>query len=131
MGGAESHGVEGQHTLEALEQIEDQKAEDAEGEQASGVLGPALVDSFLDAAKDVAEAFERPENGMKKRPVARENFRHVRAHRLGEGENQDEEGGNLQSSVGCHIDINRILESLRFEERENQVQEEKKRGNSG
>jgi hypothetical protein len=88
--------------LEALEQIKDQKAEYAEGEQASGVLGPALVDIFFDAAKDVAEAFERPEDGVQKGSVACENLRHVRAHRLGEGENQDEEDGNLQSSIGCH-----------------------------
>ena len=64
---------------------------------------------------------------MKKRPLPRENFCHVGAHRLGEGENQDKEHCNLQKSVGCH---GSGLESLRFEERENQVEKQEKRRDS-
>src|ERR1700722_21037380 len=55
VGGAESHRIKWEHALEPLQQIKDKKAEDAEGEQASGVLRPALVGVFFDATKGVAD----------------------------------------------------------------------------
>ena len=66
---------------------------------------------------------------MEERPLSRENFCHVGAHRLGEGENQDKEHCNLQKSVGCHVRL--LLEALRLEERENQVEKQEKRRDSG
>jgi hypothetical protein len=122
--GAEAHRIEGEHALQPLQQIKNQKAEEAKCEQTSGVMSPALIGIFFDTAKNVAEFFYGPENRVQKRPLACENLRHERAHRLGEGENQDEKDSDLQHSIGYHVG----LESLRFKEREDQVQEEEKRG---
>ena len=94
--------IERQQALQALQQIDKQETEDAEGEQRGGVLRPALLGLLVDADEFVSERFERAQDGVQERPFAFEQLGHERAKRLGERQNNQEVDHNLQNAVGGH-----------------------------
>ena len=67
---------------------------------------------------------------MEEGPLAGEETGHEDAHRLGQGEDQQEVYSDLEDAIGSHFNF-RPLEAFRFEERVNQVTEEKEGEGAG
>jgi hypothetical protein len=97
------HGVEGQEALEALDDIDEQEACHAEGDEGSSVLRPALFAILAHPRQAVDEALHRPQQRMEKGPLALKYPYHESAKGLRESEDHDEVDDDVQNSKRGHV----------------------------
>ncbi len=88
--------IERQISLRALQQVHQQEAENAEGQQRRSVLRPALLDILANAGDLIGQHFQPAQHGMQKGAPSLEHIRHEGAQRLYTHQDQREEQRDLQ-----------------------------------
>ena len=88
--------------MQPLQRVDEQESEDAEREDTTRVMGPALFHVLPDAAQLVDQALNGPDHGMQKRALALKHFGHEQPERLRDQEDHAEENGDLEDSQACH-----------------------------
>ncbi len=96
--------IEGKKALEPLQHVDEERAEYAESQQRGRVLGPTLFRVFLDARELVEKDFKRPKHRMQEGSLTLKQGRHKRADGLCQRQQHDEVNGDLEKTIGCHID---------------------------
>ena len=95
--------IERQHTLYALDEIEDQHRHRAEHQHGGRVLGPAHLVRFINAGNAVKQALDGPQHRIEEGALPGEHARHEDAERFRDREDQSQEYENLQPAIDGHF----------------------------
>jgi hypothetical protein len=95
-------GIEGQPQLQALQGVDGEHAEQAEGQHGAGIAAPAHVVAVAHTGQAVAEVLQRPQPGHEGRQVTPVDAGHVQPQGPGQEEEDGEEEAVLQEEVGVH-----------------------------
>ena len=86
--------IQREMALQSLQQIGEEKAGEAESNQAGGVLRPALAVILAYSGRAIGKNFQPAQHGMKEGAAAIEDCFHEKAHGLGEKQQQAEVHSN-------------------------------------
>ena len=100
---AKALGIEWQPALQALQRVEGQHRDAAEGDERRRVLRPAHLALRVDAARAIEGSLHRAQHAIEPGAFAREHPRHVAPRRPRHRGDRGEEHGDLQPTVGSHI----------------------------
>ena len=82
--------------LQALQQVDEEKAEDTQRDHGRGVLHPRLLHILPHAGKPVDQGLQGAEDRVKEGPLALKHVVHEDTQRLGDGKHDQKEHQNLQ-----------------------------------
>ncbi len=100
--GAEGLGVQGQHALHALQEVDDQQPHQVEEHHRDRVALPAHLDVGRDSADPIDQPLEPAEDALEGHAFALVDPRHVGPERLGEHQEHDDVECELHIPVGTH-----------------------------
>ena len=93
-------GIQWQVPLQPEDRVDEQQHHEVEDEQRRHVAAHAHLARLVDAADAVDEPLHRAQGRVEERPLAAVDVRHVRAERLREEAEHEEEDDDLRYAVG-------------------------------
>jgi hypothetical protein len=85
-------------SLQPLQQVHEEKAEDTQRDHRSRVTYPGLLFPLADAAEFIDQAFQRAENRMEEGPLSFKNTMHKDANGFRYGDNNGEKDHDLRNT---------------------------------
>ena len=127
LGRGKLHGIQRQMALQPLQQVDEQKAEDAQRNHGGRVADPRLLLVLADSAKPIDQPLQWAKNGVKKCSLALEDTVHERAHGLGDRQHNTEKNQYLRNTDPSHFSTSKLL---RPKQRVHQINEQSRRHDS-
>src|SRR5580704_2259077 len=119
--------IEWQVPLPSLQEVHNHETEKAQRNHGAGVLYPRLFFALADSAKAIDQPFQGVEDGMKQSLLPLKNTIHVRAQRLRERQQNQEEEHDLCNADPSHFSTSKLF---RPKQRIHQVDKKSGRHNS-
>ena len=85
----------GQKLLASQQDVEDNEVRETEGQATAGIRSPRLLFLRVYAPQPVEQALQRQERFREESPLSLEDSCHIPAERLGDGQQQAQEGQEL------------------------------------